>query len=392
MPVPILPALYAPVRRLAARRGGVPLLVLIVTAMIIALLLVTRPVLVPEPHAERVWPVNSLAIRRQTVRPDLSLFGEIVAGRRSELRALVAGPIARIGANFREGGLVTAGELLLEIDPFHYRTALAERRAQLREAEVRLDQLQRDLRRTEALWAERTVSERDRDNAELALRQQEAILDQRRIEVERAARDLADTRLVAPYAGVVGSVNANLGKQLGINDKVADLTDTGQLEARFSLSNAEYGRLIGAGEAVVGRRVTVAWRVGAEEQSYPARIARVGAEIASTTGGVDVYATLDGDLQRDLRPGAFVAVTVPDREYADVYVAPESALYGDDRIYIIADGRLAERRITLLGHAGNDIIFTSAADPVLAEGDRVIATPLREAGVGVRVIDQQSGD
>ena len=94
MSASFLSGLLAPVRRLAARRGGVPLLVLIVTVALIALLVMTRPALVPEPHAERVWPVKSVEISRQTLRPQLALFGEIVAGRRSELRALVAGPIS----------------------------------------------------------------------------------------------------------------------------------------------------------------------------------------------------------------------------------------------------------------------------------------------------------
>ena len=392
MSVSFLSGVFAPVRRLAARRGGVPLLVLLVTVALIALLVATRPRLVPEPHAERVWPVKSVAISRQTLRPQLALFGEIVAGRRSELRARVAGPITQIGGNFREGGLVAAGELLLEIDPFHYRTMLAERRAQLHEAEVRLDQLQREYRRIEALYVDHTVSERDRDNAELSLKQQEAVVEQRRIDVERAERDLADTRLLAPYAGVVGKVNANLGKQLGINDKVAELTDTGQLEVRFSLSNAEYGRLRGSGEELVGRTVTVTWKIGDGDLSYPAKIARIGAEIISTTGGVDVYAVLEDGPRADLRPGAFVSVNVPDREYADVFIAPESSLYGDDMLYVIADSRLADRRIDLLGHDGDHIIFRSAGEPALADGDRVVTTPLREAGVGVKVIEQKAAD
>ncbi len=97
-------------------------------------------------------------------------------------------------------------------------------------------------------------------------------------------------------------------------------------------------------------------------------------------------------LRADLRPGAFVAVRVPDREYADVFVAPESALYGDDMLYVIVDSRLADRRIELLGHDGDQIIFRSAGEPALADGDRVVTTPLREAGVGVKVIERKAAD
>ena len=101
---------------------------------------------------------------------------------------------------------------------------------------------------------------------------------------------------------------------------------------------------------------------------------------------------LEDGPQPDLRPGAFVSVRVPDREYAGVFLAPESALYGENMLYVISDSRLAERRIEVLGHDGSEIIFRPAGEPALADGDRVVTTQLREAGVGVKVIDRQVAD
>jgi multidrug efflux pump subunit AcrA (membrane-fusion protein) len=138
--------------------------------------------------------------------------------------------------------------------------------------------------------------------------------------------------------------------------------------------------------------VTVTWKVGERELDYQAQIARVGAEITSTTGGVDIYAVLEDGVRPELRPGAFVSVRVPDREYAGVYVVPESALYGANMLYVIVDSRLAERRIELLGYDGSHLIFRSAGEPLLADGDRVVTTQLREAGVGVKVIDRKVSD
>jgi RND family efflux transporter MFP subunit len=385
-------ALAAPVRALARRRGGVPLLLLLGTILIIVVLFATRQELAPVEQPERVWPVEAIEIRRQSVQPRLTLFGETVAGRRSELRALVSGPIVKIGENFHEGGLVAAGDLLIQVDPFAYETMLAERRAQLREAEVRLEQLRRDLRRTRDLFAQKSVSQRDLDNAELSVEQQEAVVEQRRIDVQRAQRNLADTRLTAPYAGVVGNVNANLGKHLGTNDKVADLIDTSALEVRFSLSNDQYGRLLQSDDAVVGRPVEITWTVGRQAITWPGHIARVGAEITSATGGVDVYAVLDtGGRQITLRPGAFVSVTVPDRRYEDVFVAPETSLYGANEVFVIEDERLAARRVRVVGYSGHDVLFVADGEPALADGDRVVTTQLREAGAGVRVSVRTDG-
>lgn len=382
----VLDRLTRPFRALAARRGGVALMLIAGTIALLALLVATRPEVEPVPQAERVWPVDVVTVTRQDLRPDLELFGEAVAGRRSELRALVAGPIVKMGANFHEGGTVQPGELLLQVDPFDYEATLAERRAQLKEAEVRLEQLRRDYQRSRELIDRNLISRRDLDNAELAAEQQAAVVEQRRVEVRRAQRDLADTRLTAPYGGVVGGVNADLGKPLNLNDKVADLIDTSRLEVRFSLSNAQYGRMLASGEPVAGRAVKVTWQVGARTLEFPATIQRVGAEIAATTGGVHAYAVLDTKgLPVELRPGAFVQVRVPDREFQGVLRAPDSALYGRDQIYVVKDDRLAERRIRVEGYAGNDLLFTAAGEPAVEDGDLVVTTQLREAGVGARV-------
>ena len=101
----------------------------------------------------------------------------------------------------------------MQIDPFDYETDLAEQRSMLVESEVKLEMLRRDLERAKELYVAKNVSEQFLDEANLNVLQQEAIVEQRRIGVRRAGRDLADTRLVAPFDGVVNSVNAALGMQ-----------------------------------------------------------------------------------------------------------------------------------------------------------------------------------
>lgn len=358
------------------------------TLVIIFVLMATRPRMQPIPRPERVWPVEVIEVRYATLQPVLKLFGEVIAGRRSELRPLVSGLIVEVGPNFHDGGIVQKGELLVQIDAFDYETALAEQRSVLKEAGARMQMLKKDYERARELRLDNTVSEQFLENAELELVQQEAIVEQRTISVKQAERDLKETRLLAPYGGVVNNVSANLGNQISGfgSDKVADLIDTSQLEVRFSLSNAQYGRLLESGEPVVGRPVQVSWKVGSETLEYAARIERVGAEIASTTGGVEVYAVIESSgSEANLRPGAFVAVSLFDKAYQNVARAPESAVYGEDVIYVIEDGRMAERRIQIQGYDGANLLFTSAGDPPVTEGDLIVTTQLREGGAGAKV-------
>ena len=65
--------------------------------------------------------------------------------------------------------------------------------------------------------------------------------------------------------------------------------------------------------------------------------------------------------------------------------APESAVYGEDVIYVIKDGRMAERRIQIQGYDGENLLFTSAGDPPVVDGDLIVTTQLREGGSGAKV-------
>jgi len=180
----------------------------------------------------------------------------------------------------------------------------------------------------------------------------------------------------------VSEPNAEAGKVLSTNDAVATLIDKSWIEVRVTLSDAQYGRLVRETGGVIGRPVTVRWQVGEEPFSYDARIMRVGARIQSTSGGVNVYARVDNPLEpTPLRPGTFVEVRVPDIRYEDVVRLPQTALYNDDHVYVIAEGRLVRRDVKQLG--GTDGYVLVRGD--LKDGERVAATRLARPGDGVKV-------
>jgi RND family efflux transporter MFP subunit len=362
-----------------------PLALIALTALVIVVLMATRPKLAPVALPERVWPVEVLEVWQQDEQPALNLFGQVAAGRRTELRALVPGRVVEVGPGFSEGAQVSSGDFLVQIDPFEYENNVAEQKALLAEAETHLRVVRRDLNRIRELFEEKNVSEQQMDDAGLAVKQQESTLEQRRIGLARANRDLEDSRLIAPFDGVVNSVSADLGKLLSSNDKVAEIIDTSLLEVRFTLSKSQYGRILEAGEQLQGRAVEVSWQVGAGTLSYAANVERVGAEIDSTTGGVDVYAVIDPDEKTLLRPGAFVWTRIADRKYENVFRAPESALYGNEVYVVTKEGRLAAKPIEIQGYAGDEVLFISAGEPVINDGDKVVITQIREGGAGIKV-------
>ena len=142
-----------------------------------------------------------------------------------------------------------------------------------------------------------------------------------------------------------------------------------------------------AARSIVGRPAMISWEVGDSRFEYRAEIRRVGAEIASTTGGIDAFAVVEaGGEPNRLRPGAFVSVSLPDMAFDAAIQAPDTALYRDSLVYVVEDGRLASREVDLLGYAGSDVLIRSTGDPVIRDGDQIVTTQLREAGPGSKVI------
>jgi RND family efflux transporter MFP subunit len=387
---PIADKLPAPLRSVLGR-PGLAIIIVVVTLTANYLLFATESQLEAIERPERSWTVSVVKALHEDLQPEIHLFGEVIAGRRSELRPLVEGVIVAVGPNLRDGGVVKKGELLIQVDPFEYENKLEDERWLLKEAETRQLMLERELVRVRKMRKDNNVSEQMMDTAELDVVEQESVVGQQRVAVRRAEKDLKDARLTAPFDGVLGGVTFNVGTPVRPADKLVDLVDTSQLEVRVSLSKAQYGRLLESGESVKDRPVKVLWKIGNEVLNFDAVIKRVGAEIKSTTGGVDVYAVVDsGGDQTGLRPGAFVSVTFPDKRYKNVLHAPDSALYDEDTIYIVENSRLQSRRIRVEGYAETSMLFRSDGAPAIKDGDLIVTTQLREAGVGAKVeIDSQ---
>jgi hypothetical protein len=132
----------------------------------------------------------------------------------------------------------------------------------------------------------------------------------------------------------------------------------------------------------VGREVEVIWVVGGEEYRYPAKIERIGAQITSDRGGVEVIASIEGDLNDSpLRPGAFVEVIVPDKLFENNYRVAETALYDGNKVYVAVDGVLEARNVKVLARDGDSIII----DGELSAGDEILITRIAEISEGLNV-------
>ena len=402
----------------------VPVSLLVAGAVGASYLIQTKPSVAPSPPRERVWIVDTVPVRLSDIQPDIQLFGKIFASRQIKIRTLVPGQIVELHADLLEGGLVRRGEVILAIDEFEYRSKLKETEAGLTEVEARIverkakrhaeiqalerDQeilavLVRDLKRATQLSKQGNISAQalDRrrlevnrqqqamvlrksaiDAAAARLEQEKATLDRLDVAVQRARYDLERTKVRAPFDGVFRNVTAQVGQRLGVADSIGSLIAVDRLEARFHLSDSQYGRLMSTDQGAIGRRARVVWRVGQQTLQLKAVIARVGAQIDTASGGVELFARIEDKVAAlSLRPGAFVEVHIPDRIYTNVAKVPETVLHPENVVYVVEDSRLVLRRTEIIGRVGNEVLLRGG----VSDGEQLVTTQSVAIAPGLRV-------
>lgn len=398
-----------PVLVLAAGFGGM------------AALYATKPVVSPAERTETVQPVSAVRVETGRHRPMLQAIGEVVATRSMRLQMPVAGRVVEMSPRLRSGDRVAEGEVLLKLDTEVLSLKLAELRADQRQALARVAELElereaagdmlglarerlqlqeRDLARQQRLRGGQFTSERTLDSsrnqlnvAETTVRQDErtlatlaARIDQQKAAVERLAatvtraeRDLADAELQAPFPGLVGDVEVAPGKELKAGDGVAELIDERSFEVRFTLNDADFGRLWVDG--LIGRPVRASWRLGKAGFVLEGKVDRVAAKIDATAGGVLVHARLDYDPTRvPLRAGILLEIELPDRE-VEAFALPTAALYPGNLVYAIVDGKAEPRTVDVLAQDGQQLLVRGG----IRAGEQVLTSQLPRIAPGKSV-------
>ena len=411
-----------------------PLLIVALGIGAFASLRATAPVVQPEPTREKIWPVKTVKLAVDDIRPEILEYGTIVAGNQADLRPLVPGRIVKVGSNYFEGAIIKSGETLAVIDPFDYRIEVADRKAALTEAltkeeetrseiqsELRLLEIsrsqlnlrKRDFDRRKKLAKQGSTSRKSLDDAEIALNQafqaeatrQQTILrlksrlnqfgatvTRARAALDLARRNLAQTKLVAPFGGFLANAEVSVGQRVGTSDRIARLIEAGRMEVRFRLTQRDLGGLLPGTNQVsktlknsselLDKKIQVKWRIGDRYLNFMAIIERLGAEIDATSGGIDAYARLlNIGLDTPLRPGAFVEILVPAKMYQEVLRIPDTAIVGENEIYLVEGGRLVSRSIEVVRKFDKWALIRGAH----LDGKEIITRPFPEMADGIKV-------
>jgi HlyD family secretion protein len=196
-------------------------------------------------------------------------------------------------------------------------------------------------------------------------RNRQALLAQRRSELELARQQLADAVLVAPISGMIRQRNANVGQYLAAGTQVVTVVQMHPLRLQTAVPERE-ARMIRIGQPV---RVTVEGAAGTHE----GRVARISPSFDETNRTLLVETEVS-NTAGILRPGGFSrAEIVVAAGYRALLVPAASVVTfaGIDRVFIVKDGKASEKRIRV-GRRSEESV--EILDGVKA-GDQVVINP-----------------
>ena len=299
---------------------------------------------------ERITPlVETKRLVPTTHQVVLAAMGSVVPAREMILKTRVPGQIQSVHPEFIEGGLLTAGENILKIDPKDYELAIARAKSDVANAEYQLkvEMGYQDVARRE--WALLGPGQgADTQEAELALRKPhlakaQSDLAAAQADLEQARLDLGRTHITAPFNAIVRKKNVVVGSQVTVQDELAELVGTDEYWIQVSLPVERLSWIrIPRTNYDKGAQATIFYR-GNQRQG---RVARLLSDLETEGRMARVLVTVKDPLRlasgdRESAPplliGEYVRVEITGQQLSDVYRIPRGAMRDGGNIWTLTD-------------------------------------------------------
>ena len=347
-------------------------------------------------QAEPVAPsVRVLKARPEAVRMIVHAQGTVTPRTEMSLVPEVSGNVVWISPNLVSGGYFEAGEPLLRIDDRDYLSAVERARASVSRTEAEQEFSEFELQRLEELETRELVSRSDVEAGMRAARVAEAGLQDARVALEQAERDLERTEIVAPFQGFVRNEQTDVGQFVSRGATVANLYAVDYVEVRLPIADQQLAYLdlplIQRGELdeTTAPTVTLSANFAGQEYRWTGKLVRTEAEIDSRSRMVQAVARISAeDVSNDdpasLPPpiGLFVNAEIEGRSVENVVVVPRAAIRNGNEVLIVdEENRLRFREVELLRVYGDEAYI----DGGLSRGELICISPLQVVVDGMRV-------
>ncbi len=319
-------------------------------------------------HKPPPAPVEVAAAKRADVPQTLAAIGTLTADQQVNVTTQIAGQVREI--HFVSGQRVKKGDKLVQLDDAPERADLANYEAQAHLAEANME-------RTMTLLKSDFVARQTMD-------QNRSIMDQAKAQIQKTQAIIGQKLILAPFDGILGIRQVNLGQYIGPGTSIVNLINTGMLHVDFRLPEQTASKLSIGQEAEIAADAVPG-------KTFKAKITTIEPRVSELTRTLSIEATL-ANPGETLKPGMFADVSVMMPPIADAITIPVTALdatlYGSSVLVLEPEGnpsykifKLRREPVTAGLYFGNQVEIAKG----LKGGETVVASGQSKLQTGALV-------
>lgn len=328
--------------------------------------------------------VSVVAAERRAISQSAQFVGRVEAVQRVDVRARVTGYLEEV--LFKDGDTVKKGAPLYRIEQAPFEASVQQADANVQRAQATVDNAVVQRERAEQLLRTAATSEAVRDDKVAAQKTAEGDLAAAKAALETTKISLAYTEIASPIDGEIGRTAVTPGNVVGPDSGVlTTIVSSDPMYVVFPVSQREFLTLAekhGRKEDAQNFKVFIEFSNG-RRYAQPGVIDFVDVKVDRGTDTIPVRASLpnpDGELV----DGQLVQVKVETSAAEERVLVPQTALIADQEgvyVFIVEDGKVAQRRLKVGQPAGASIVVTEG----LKGGEAVIIGGLQSLKPGAPV-------
>jgi multidrug efflux pump subunit AcrA (membrane-fusion protein) len=401
------------------------------TALVIAIILIRL-----SPKAERQIPVETgrlvdvMQVKSEQIHMTVESYGTVTPREVLKLVAEVRGQIVGLHPEFKEGGFLKRGAVIIRIDPRTYQLEVERQKVQVSQVAAELRRLQQEVQnlaasieiaesdvalakkevsRLVALIDKNVIAQTTLDKAkqtylsslerlqslenQLALTgpmkdQLEAQRQMAKVMQRQAELDLERSSITANFNAWVLEKTVEESQHVNTGQHLGSIYRDGALDIEVRIAAMDLKWLPADISQRAPLQANIISESGGTRHVWKGRMARIKAQMEEKTRTLPVVvevaeAEASGKGQRSflLRPGIFVTVEIMGKKIDRAFILPRHVVYPGDVVYTVQDNRLTIKPVNILRSFKDAVII----DKGLSDGELVIKTPLPSATDGMKV-------
>ena len=339
-----------------------------------------------QPAAPPAIPVVTAVARKGNQPIYLIGLGTVTPFATVEVRSRVDGQIMNMP--FREGQLVSQGDLVAQIDPRPFEVQLLQAQGQLERDQALLANARVDLERYRILYSQDSIPKQTYDTQISLVRQFEAAVKADEGPVENAKLQLVYAHITAPVAGRIGLRQVDSGNIIHATDTngLAVITQLQPISVIFNIAEDSVPPV--AKKLREGRTMQVqAFNRDFKKQIAGGTLLTIDNQVDVNTGTVRFRATFP-NKDNALFPSQFVNARLLVDVNRGVVVVPAAAVQRGPQsafVFVVKPDRTVDTRNVVVGPIVDDV---AEIDQGLAANETVVTAGVDKLQAGMRVTER----